>query len=103
MLQKTRKFLTAVRKDYGLYLLFLVPLIWYLVFMYYPMYGLQIAFRRYNAKLGITGSPWVGLANYRRLFGSYDFKNVFANTLIIAGLNFVFGFPAPVLLALMPS
>ena len=96
-----QQFFRAVRK-HKLHLAMILPVIcWFLLFRYGPLYGVTLAFKDFQLLRGISGSPGVGLANYRRLFGSYDFNNVFANTLIIAGLNFVFGFPAPVLLALM--
>ena len=98
---RSRQFFRAVRK-HRLHLAMILPVMcWYLLFRYGPLYGITLAFKDFQLLRGITGSPWVGLANYKRLFGSYDFKNVFTNTLVIAGLNFLFGFPAPILLALM--
>ena len=101
MRPKTKGFFQAVRREYGLYLLFLVPLIWYLVFMYYPMYGLQIAFKRYNAKLGILGSPWVGFKYFQQFFGSYYFKDLLVNTLVLNVYQMALGFPIPIVLALV--
>ncbi len=98
---RSRQFFRVVRK-HRLHLAMILPVMcWYLLFRYGPLYGITLAFKDFQLLRGITGSPWVGLANYKRLFGSYDFKNVFTNTLVIAGLNFLFGFPAPILLALM--
>ncbi len=100
-LQKRRSFLRRVKK-HKLHLMMIIPVIlWYLLFKYGPLYGVTLAFKEYMIRLNITGSPWVGLDNFRRLFDSYDFWNVFQNTIIIAGLKFLFGFPAPILLALM--
>ena len=101
MRQKTVRLLQAVRREYGLYLLFLGPLIWYLVFMYYPMYGLQIAFRRFNARLGIVASPWVGGLYFKQFFNSYYFKDLLFNTLILNVYQMALGFPVPILLALV--
>ncbi len=101
MCSKTKGFFQAVRREYGLYLLFLVPLIWYLVFMYFPMYGLQIAFKRYNAKLGILGSPWVGFKYFQQFFGSYYFKDLLVNTLVLNVYQMALGFPIPIVLALV--
>ena len=101
MRQKTVRLLQAVRREYGLYLLFLVPLIWYLVFMYYPLYGLQIAFRRFNARLGIAASPWVGGLYFKQFFNSYYFKDLLLNTLILNIYQMALGFPVPILLALV--
>jgi len=92
--------MASVRK-HRLHLLMLVPVMaQFLIFKYGPLYGVTLAFKEFRILQGITGSPWVGLANFRRLFTSYDFINVFTNTVTIACLKFVFGFPAPILLAL---
>jgi putative aldouronate transport system permease protein len=98
---KESSWLRAVKKEYGLYLIFLVPLIWYLVFMYTPMYGLQIAFKRYNSSLGIQGSPWVGMQYFKQFFNSYYFGNLLANTLVLNIYQMAVGFPIPILLALI--
>ena len=98
---KSEVFLRSVQK-HKLHLLMLLPVLaWYALFRYGPLYGITLAFKEFRLLEGITGSPWVGLQNYERLFQSYDFFNVFKNTVIIACLNFVFGFPAPIFLALM--
>ena len=65
------------------------------------MYGLQMAFQDYSLVLGIKGSPWVGIEHFVNLFNSPDFLQVFYNTLRISFLKILFGFPAPILLALM--
>ena len=98
---KRKALWNAVKKEYGLYLIFLVPLIWYIVFMYVPMYGLQIAFRRYNTSLGILASPWVGLKYFEQFFHSYYFGNLVANTLVLNVYQMAIGFPIPILLALI--
>ncbi len=98
---KENSWLRAVKKEYGLYLIFLVPLIWYLLFMYTPMYGLQIAFKRYNSRLGILGSPWVGMQYFEQFFNSYYFGNLLANTLVLNVYQMAVGFPIPILLALI--
>lgn len=80
----------------------LLPIvIFYLVFCYYPMYGAQIAFRDFSPKLGTVGSPWVGLKHFKEFFNSVYFGRLIRNTLGINLKNLVFGFPAPILLALM--
>lgn len=96
-----KKFLRAVRREYGLYLLFLVPLVWYIIFMYAPMYGLQIAFKRYNARAGIWGSPWVGMLYFNQFFNSYYFKDLVVNTIVLNVYQMALGFPIPILLALI--
>ena len=81
---------------------FVVPsLIFYILFKYYPIYGSQIAFRDYSPYLGFWNSPWVGLAHFERFFDSPDFWNIIRNTLAINLANLLFGFPFPIILAIM--
>jgi putative aldouronate transport system permease protein len=86
--------------NWQLYLLMLLPLLYILIFHYYPMYGLQIAFKKYEIAKGISGSEWVGFVHFKRFFHSYDFHLVFGNTLKISMYQLLVGFPAPVVLAL---
>ena len=85
----------------GLMLLALVPILWYVVFCYVPMYGVQIAFKKYNPSLGIIGSPWVGLKYFRQFFESYYFSEITLNTVILSLFTLVIGFPLPIILALI--
>jgi multiple sugar transport system permease protein/putative aldouronate transport system permease protein len=87
-------------KHWQLYVLLLLPLLYLAVFLYYPMYGAQIAFRNFNAVDGVTGSPWVGLKNFERFMNSYDFVRTFRNTLVLSFYSLVAGFPLPIMLAL---
>lgn len=89
------------RNNGQLYLILLPALTYYLIFHYWPMYGVQIAFRDFMAARGIWGSRWVGLANITRFLRSYSAPMVIANTLRVSLLSLVLGFPGPVLLALM--
>ncbi len=73
-----------VRRNWQLYVLLILPLIWLIVFRYAPMYGAQIAFRQYSPAFGIEGSPWVGLANFVRFFNSPKCEPVIVNTLVIS-------------------
>jgi len=81
--------------------LFIPAIIYYIIFKYGPMYGIQLAFKDYKFRLGITGSEWVGLQNFADLLQMQSFKEVFFNTIIISGYKLVFGFPAPIILALL--
>jgi len=90
-----------LKKNKGLYLMLLPVVVYYLVFCYYPMYGAQIAFRDFSPKLGITGSPWVGLKHFKDFFNGVYFERLIRNTLSINLKNLLFGFPAPIILALM--
>ena len=84
-----------------LYLL-LLPLVAFLIFFrYIPMLGLQIAFKKYSAKLGIWGSKWIGIANFQRIFISPDAIRAIKNTIIISLSRLVFEFPIPIALALL--
>lgn len=89
-----------MRKHWQLYVLLALPLLYLAVFLYYPMYGAQIAFRNFNAVDGVTGSPWVGLRNFERFMNSYDFVRTFRNTLVLSFYSLVASFPFPIMLAL---
>ncbi len=80
----------------------LVPVVlFYLVFKYWPMYGVQIAFRDYNPGLGFLSSEWVGLDNFRRLFESFRFGRMVKNTLLINIYQLLFQFPIPIIFAIL--
>ena len=96
-LAKTRR---EIRKHGAYYVLLLPMIAYFIIWHYIPMYGVTIAFKDYRINDGILGSPWVGLDNFRDLFGAYAFQKVMRNTLLISLYRLVFGFPAPVLFAL---
>jgi multiple sugar transport system permease protein/putative aldouronate transport system permease protein len=77
-----------------------LPLLYLFLFKYWPMYGVQIAFRTFNVVDGITGSPWVGLANFERFVHSFNFWQIISNTVILSVYSLAAGFPLPILLAL---
>lgn len=81
--------------------MFLPVVICLILFNYGPMYGLVIAFKDYQFMKGIEGSPWVGLKNFRDLLMAPSFREVFRNTIVISLLKLAFGFPAPIILALL--
>lgn len=89
-----------IRQNWQLYVLLAIPVLYLVVFQYWPMYGAQIAFRNFNAVAGISGSPWVGLRNFERFISSYDFARTLQNTLIISFYSLAVGFPFPIMLAL---
>lgn len=82
-----------------LYLMLLPCLANFVIFHYWPMYGLQIAFKRYNIVLGAGASPWIGLEHFVNFFSSYYFWEVLGNTLRISLLSIAIGFPIPILFA----
>lgn len=88
-------------RHWQLYLLLLIPLVYLIVFKYLPMYGAQIAFRNYKIRFGITGSEWVGLANFQKFVTSSQFSRLLINTLRLSAYSLLAGFPLPILLALM--
>jgi len=85
------------------YLLFMaLPAVaYFLVFHYYPMYGVMIAFQDYMPGKGIWGSPWVGLQHFQQFFNGYFFQRLLTNTLAISILSLLWGFPLPIIFALM--
>jgi len=87
---------------YELYLLALPAIAYFIIFCYMPMYGVQLAFRRYVPGLSsITDAKWIGLKNFQRFFRSYQSMKVIVNTLRISFLSLALSFPIPILLALM--
>jgi putative aldouronate transport system permease protein len=84
-----------------LYLMLVPGVLYFLVFKYWPMYGLHIAFKDYIPFLGYSGSPWVGLKHFEELFTGGDFGRLMTNTLVLALLIIVFVFPAPIVVALL--
>lgn len=97
---KKRNLGRRILRDWQLYLLVLIPLAYLLIFNYGPMYGVQIAFRDYSPRAGITGSPWVGFKWFEKFMGSIQFQRVFFNTLILSLYSLVVGFPLPIIFAL---
>ncbi|UKA63433.1 ABC transporter permease [Arthrobacter sp. FW306-04-A] len=93
--------LKRVASAWQLYVLLTPALIYIAVFKYWPMYGVQIAFRNYNPVDGFLGSPWVGLANFQRFVSSFQFERVLENTVWLAVLGLLIAFPVPIVLALL--
>ena len=89
------------RKFKWLYWMILPIIIYYAVFMYIPMFGQVIAFQDYRPARGIGGSEWVGLENFVDFFKSPFAWRVIRNTIIISVNEIIFGFPAPIILALL--
>lgn len=83
------------------YLIILPVIIYLILFAYKPMYGLIIAFKDYRPSLGFDKSPWVGLRQFKTFFNDVYFWRLIRNTISISGLDILFGFPAPILLALL--
>ncbi|WP_397376530.1 ABC transporter permease [Paenibacillus sp. MER 180] len=88
-------------KNWQLYLLLLPVVLYYIIFHYLPMYGIQIAFKDFMANKGIWDSPWVGFKHFERFFNSFYFERLLTNTVLISLYSLALSFPIPILLALM--
>lgn len=97
----SRKLRKALVEDRFLYMLLIPFILWYILFEYLPMYGLQIAFKDFRLFKGIDGSAWVGLKHFQDLMGHEIFWVKLKNTLVISLLSLLFAFPAPIVLALL--
>lgn len=90
-----------IKRCWQLYILLLPAILYLFIFNYLPMAGIQIAFRDYKFSEGIWGSAWVGLKHFIKFFDSIQFSTLLINTLKISVYALVFGFPIPILLALL--
>lgn len=90
-----------LKGNFDLYLFLLPATVVIFIFSYVPIYGIQIAFRRFSARRGIWDSPWVGLDNFTRFFESSNFWPLIWNTLSLSLYSLIAGFPIPIILALM--
>ena len=97
---------TNIRNHYWIYIMLLPGLVCMFIFTFLPYYGITIAFKDFdifastNPIKAISASPWVGLANFRKIMGSSSFLTVFRNTIVINGLKILFVFPIPIITAL---
>jgi putative aldouronate transport system permease protein len=100
-MKQKRRLMVDVARDWQLYVFLAAPLAFILIFHYYPILGLQIAFKSYSGRLGIWGSPWIGFANFAKFFSSYYFWRVLTNTLLLSLYTIAVSFPLPIVLALI--
>lgn len=97
-----RRFGRYFRKNWQLYLIFLMPaFLLTLIFKYFPMFGIVIAFEEYSPIQGYFGSEWIGFYNFERLFSSTEFGRLLLNTLKLSGYNLIWSFFPPIILALL--
>lgn len=89
------------KREWQIYAMLLPVIIWFVVFLYKPMYGLQVAFKDYSIFRGVAGSPWIGFEHFQTLIYSDQFGRALKNTFMISILSLCFGFPVPIFLALM--
>lgn len=100
--QTMKQKLLYVRKNWQLYVFFLMPaLVFTIIFKYLPMGGILMAFEDYNVRLGLLGSEWVGLDYFKRFLSSPDFMSYLVNTLKLSLYGLLWGFPMPIILALL--
>ncbi|MDR2071737.1 MAG: ABC transporter permease subunit [Treponema sp.] len=95
-----RRLVRDLRRDWQLYLLLLLPLLWVGIFRYGPMYGLQIAFKDYIMRDGFFGSKWAGLKYFKAFAGSYYFPRLIGNTIGVSLYSMIAGFFPPIVLAI---
>lgn len=100
-ISKKRKLWNAVKQNWQLYLLLIPCIVFFVIFNYLPIYGVQIAFRDYKVAFGISGSQWVGLEHFKTFFEAHYFSRLISNTLLLNLYSLLLGFPIPILLALM--
>lgn len=92
---------TDFRRNKLIYLMALPIIAWYIIFAYLPMSGLLMAFQRYNVAKGLFGSTWVGFTNFIQFFTGPYFFRLMRNTAAIGFFDLLFGFPAPIIFALL--
>ena len=98
---KLKRLGQRLKNDWQIYVLLAPALAFFVVFCYFPMYGVQIAFRDFKAVSGITDSQWVGLLHFRDFFSSYYCARMFRDTFLLNFYGLIFGFPIPLILAIM--
>ena len=89
-----------IKKFWQLYVLLILPCAFIIIFFYWPMYGIQIAFKDFQVSKGIIASPWVGIKYFKQFFESYLFWRVVKNTFLISITYIIVGFPFPIILAI---
>ncbi len=100
-LKKSSIIRSDLKRNWSLYLMIIPALVYYIIFCYGPMYGAMIAFMDYSPGLGFLDSPWVGFAHFKAFFNSPDCVRLITNTLRISISSLVFGFPMPIIFAIL--
>ena len=98
---RVQEIIKYIKKDSFLYLILLVPVIYFIIFKYGTMFGNIIAFRSYRPGLSLLGTKWVGFKYFEMFITDRAFLNAFKNTFILSSLNLLIGFPLPILFALL--
>ena len=97
----TKRLIKSYKQHWQLLVFLIIPVAYILIFAYWPMFGLQIAFKKFNIVKGIAGSPWVGLKNFIKFFNAYQFEQVITNTLALSLYALMAAFPFPIIFALV--
>lgn len=98
---KKKELFRKIYRYKAFYIMIAPGIIFFLIFHYAPLYGIILAFKKFMYNQGITGSPWVGLDNFRVLMSDNEFWRAFKNTVIISLGKILTGFPAPIILSLL--
>ena len=91
----------GMKKYWMLYVMMILPLAQYIIFRYCPLWGIQVAFKDYNLFKGIAGSKWAGFKYFNEAFATQQFWDALKNTVWLNLLDLIFGFPMPIILAIM--
>lgn len=94
-------FTMSLKRNWQLWLLLLPTLLYVLIFCYQPMYGALIAFKDFNPRLGILGSPWAGFKYFKQFFQTSIFSKTLLNTILLSTYNLLWSFPIPIIFALL--
>ena len=97
----TKKLFKSYKQHWQLFVFLIIPVAYILIFAYWPMFGLQIAFKKFSIVKGIAGSPWVGMKNFIKFFNAYQFEQVITNTLTLSVYALAAAFPFPIIFALV--
>ena len=98
---RNNSLIRSISIDKFLYLMLVPGIVYFIIFRYIPMGGIIIAFKDYDIFKGILASPWIGFQNFNEMFHMYDFWKVLRNTLLISLYKIIYGFPVPIILALL--
>lgn len=101
MTQGKRKLWKEVKRYKVMYFFLIPAIVLVIVFSYVPMGGVVMAFQQFDFVKGYSQSPWVGFKHFSTFLNDADFYTAVRNTLVINGLNIIFGFPAPILFAIL--
>ncbi|MEN6317070.1 MAG: ABC transporter permease subunit [Clostridiaceae bacterium] len=100
-LKPRQSLLKYIWKNRFMYALMVLPLLYYIIFQYIPIYGVSIAFQDYMPGKPFIGNPWIGLKNFELVFSSRPFLEALRNTVLISFYKIIFGFPFPIMIALL--